>query len=89
MRFRICGKYWNFRFVSRMSNWGLCNYTKREITVQAGLSDEHTLDTEIHELLHAAGDFLDEDWVGTTATDIARALIRLGWTRIDKPKSNK
>ena len=49
------------------------------VRICSTLRGEEKLDTLIHEFLHAsAWQILSEDYVGTTATDIARELTRLG-----------
>jgi len=45
------------------------------------MSDEETLDTTIHEMLHAADWRIDEAFITQFATDAAKALIQLGWRK--------
>jgi len=47
------------------------------------------LDTLIHEMLHACGQWADESWVAQTAEDISKALWQLGYRKNEgnqKPK---
>lgn len=54
----------------------------KSIYLREGLPAELELDTIIHELLHASAyHLLDETWVQSAATDIARILTRLGYRR--------
>jgi len=45
------------------------------------MSDEDTLDTVLHELLHAAGWHIEEDFIEQFSTDAASILTRLGWRK--------
>lgn len=64
---------------------GICDDPKKKtpiILIRTHLKPVKELDTCIHEMLHASGyDFLAEEWVERTATDIARALYKLGWRK--------
>lgn len=53
--------------------------TRRTICICDGLTPERELDVLIHEMLHAAYWDLDEAAIAETATDIAKALIALGY----------
>lgn len=55
----------------------------KRIRIKRGLSEFDHLDTAIHEALHAAGWWADEEWVDEVATDIARLLTKLGYKRCD------
>ena len=86
MRVRICGHVWDVQEVSpsrakRFGGKGVCNRVRRTVRVNANLPDRKSLDTVIHELLHAAEWNMSEEWVTSTADDIARVLWRLGWRR--------
>lgn len=55
---------------------------RKRVLVRRGLSEEKTLDTLLHEALHAcAFTVASEEWVSTTASELARILTRLGYRR--------
>lgn len=54
------------------------------IAVEKGLTGKIELDTNIHEMLHACAHFGAEEWVDTTAREIAEALWQLGYRKIDE-----
>jgi len=54
---------------------------RRIIAINKQLKGKKELDTNIHEMLHACGWSLDEEWVRDTATDIANALWELGYRK--------
>ncbi len=49
------------------------------LTFQPHLRGQRRLDAELHEMLHACFPDLDEDAVGTAASDMARFLWRVGY----------
>lgn len=90
MHAKIMGRMWQIRFVNARdlpkNTRGLCDPPKKagkslRILRRQSATDE--LDTLIHEMLHAAGWHIDEQFVEQFATDAARTLIRLGWRRAD------
>ena len=84
MRCRLRGKYWTLhRGNPGPGNDGLCDPANKTITVRSTLRGEVELDTLIHEMLHACHWDLDESAIEETATDIARALHRIGY-RLDR-----
>ena len=75
----IAGKTWTLRFVRSITHDGvkcdgLCDFEKREIRVLSSLNGQELVDTVIHEIMHAAGWNLHEEFVAQTAEDIAGAL---------------
>jgi hypothetical protein len=56
---------------------------RKRIRVLRGLSEKLTLDTLIHECLHAADFDKKEEWANETATAIARLLWELGYRRVE------
>lgn len=81
MRFTVAGRYWRLKWSRWLkAHWGLCYLDRREIVIRSNLNELNTLDTVIHELLHACDtdSLLSEEWVSRSATDIARVLHRLG-----------
>ena len=68
--------------------WGDCCPDKRRMRVRTAesLSDQHWLDTFIHEQLHAALWPISEEWVAATATEIAKTLLASG--RINVKRSD-
>lgn len=87
MRIKILGKVWNLRFVPNLANRGDCDAPTvkgREIRIWTGNRGEMRLNTLIHEMLHAAGWPLDEEFVDQFANDSARALWKLGYRDINE-----
>jgi len=60
--------------------YGLPGITHPSIAIPVDGEDLCSLDTSIHEMLHACTE-LAEDAVTETATDIAKCLWRLGWRK--------
>ena len=82
MRIRILDKLWNLRFAPNLANLGDCDPPTRpnkEIRVRSTVAGEQRLDVLVHEMLHAAGWHIDEEFVDRFASDLARALWRLGY----------
>lgn len=81
-RVKILGKNWRLRFVKYpelgKKTAGDCSDPdkKRQIRVLLGMPGHKTLDTIIHEMLHASQWCLDEKHVNELATDIARTILR-------------
>ena len=78
-RVKINEQRWTVKFVRRIQVdgepcYGVCDVAKREIRLERGLTGQQLLDTVIHEIMHAAGWNLDEQFIEQTATDIATAL---------------
>jgi len=51
----------------------------KTIRIASDLTPIEQLEVVIHEALHAADWFKDEEWIRIVAHDIARLLWRLGW----------
>jgi hypothetical protein len=85
MRVRLGGKYWRLRFAANMKDYGdMVDPGKAEgrlIRVGTWQGEEDTLDTIIHEALHASLPLLDEAAVHATANDLSRLLWRLRYRR--------
>jgi hypothetical protein len=82
MRLTILGKRWNLRFARNLKNRGDCDPPAapgKEIRVGSSLRDEERLEVVLHEMLHAAGWHIAEEFVDQFACDAARALWRLGY----------
>lgn len=82
----ILGKQWELIFRRKLENnhCGECDSpdtARKQIRIRSGMREELELDTTIHELLHAAGWHIDEVFVEQFATDAAKVLTRLGWTK--------
>ena len=89
MRVRIGGKYWNLRFTFLKENRGDVDaptLRNKEIRISENLEGEEELEVVIHELLHSADWYKDEEWVERTACEISHILWRLGWR---KPPTEK
>jgi hypothetical protein len=79
---KIRGQKWRLRFVPFLGNAeGVCDKPERTIRIALGKSEQDTLDSIIHEILHAAMWDLDEEAVLTTANAISEALWKLGYRR--------
>ena len=83
----ILGKRWRFRF-SKLPRGtdGECDDPStrgKELRIRKGLGEADTLETIIHEALHAADWHKNEPWVEEVARDLARLLWRLGYRRAD------
>lgn len=91
MRVRIRGKVWDLSFSSEGlgdDDDGFCDSPSRRgkrILIRPGLRPERELDVTVHEITHAALWDLDEEAVEEFATDLARALYRLGYRKITDP----
>jgi hypothetical protein len=88
MIIQIRGKRWKFVREYIKGALGTCDSREtkgKKIRVRPSLRGQTELDTIIHELLHAsAWDVLDESFVDQTATDIARALYKIGYRKSGK-----
>ena len=93
MQVTINGKRWRMVFdrVARDCD-GHCEpptQTKKRIVLRKSLRKRHQrlLEATIHELLHAAGWPLDEEFVTQFAEDAARTLLKQGWRLPDGPQN--
>ena len=84
----ICGQRWHIEDSVKCEEgmfgecvWGLPGIAYPTLRIPLDGDDEVSLDTCIHECLHASARLLDEDFVTDCATDIARLLWRLGWRK--------
>lgn len=94
MHIKILGKKWKLRFVPNLSGrntkekiHGYCDHPEeynKEILITKGLDEKEELITIIHELLHAAFWWLDEEYVDKSSSDIGEVLIKLGYKKIKK-----
>jgi hypothetical protein len=83
MQITVSNRRWNLRFVRTKAYDGECDpptTVGKEIRVADNLKGERKLDVLIHEMLHAAGWHIDEEFIAEFATDAARALTKLGYT---------
>jgi hypothetical protein len=86
MHITILRKRYELRFVPFLGKtvMGTCEdpfEPERIIRIKQGMSEKETLDTIIHEILHAADWWKKEEWVENVATDITRTLWRLGYRK--------
>jgi hypothetical protein len=82
MRVRVLNKLWRLRFAPNLANRGDCDppdKPAKEIRISSSLGGEERLEVLIHELVHADGWHIDEQFVERFARDAARALWRLGY----------
>jgi hypothetical protein len=78
VRIKVLGKYWSLTFPPYLGdNHGDCAEPKavgKRIRIWAGLSGRELTDVLIHEMLHASGWHLTEEFVTEFAHDVARVL---------------
>ena len=84
IRHTFAGRRYSVLLDARLkSSHGICTDPARPsptIKIAAGLGQADFLEAVIHEALHAcAYDLLSEHWVTTSANDIARLLLKLGF----------
>lgn len=86
MKISILNEKLNLKFVKRISKdvVGLYDPDKKEIKILETLSSKDKMDTTIHELLHVADYYKDEQWVRTVATDITDVLWKMGYRKIEE-----
>src|SRR4051812_47428500 len=86
MHVTILGKRWKLRFTKSVPRGCDGEYddpaTKRkEIRIKETLDEATSLETIVHEILHAADFWKREEWVQTVGSDLARILWKLGYRR--------
>lgn len=98
MRIKLLGKHWKIKFEA-LGRYradgkkvdGLCsdpNEKDKTIWIDSRLKGEEELDTLIHEMLHACDLWRTcEEHVTQQASDMARALWRLGYRRKSKEQT--
>ncbi len=84
MTITILGKRWNlvYKPVAGDVDGGYCDpptRPKKQIVVDSRLVGVEKLRVELHEMLHAADWYKDEEWVDETSADIAGVLWKLGY----------
>jgi hypothetical protein len=83
MRITILGKRWALKFVPNLGedrgNIDGPHKTHKAIRIWQGLKDQERLEVLIHEMMHAAGWHLEEEYVEEFADDLSRILWRLGY----------
>ena len=82
---KIRGKIWEIVFVNLRKDWGDSDHPRagRKIRIATRAKGRLRLDTLIHEISHAGFPDLDEEAIDEYATDLARALWRLGYRSED------
>lgn len=79
-RIKILGQNWRLRFVRYpelgKKTAGDCQVSTKTIRVATDMKGPKTLDTIIHEMLHASQWCLSEEHVCALATDITRTILR-------------
>lgn len=81
----ILGRRWRLRYCRLQKNYGECDAPdkpNKEIRISSRIGGQHELEILLHEMLHAAGWHIDEEFVGRSAADMARVLYRLGYRRV-------
>ncbi len=88
-RLTLGGKRWTFERPRKITLkgdecFGICDANTRTIKVAKSLTGLPELETTLHELDHATGDFLDEDFVTDSAREKSAALWQLGYRKLSK-----
>lgn len=87
MRIKVLNKRWEVLVQSKGVDPGTHAHCEgphvkgKKIILRPELQGEELLDKAIHEFLHAADWHKDEEWVTEVASDLARFLTRLGFTK--------
>ncbi len=87
MKIKLHGKIWEYREVPNLGGRGDIDPPHQEgkqVRILSNLDGEEELEVILHELLHGCAWILTEDWVETTAEDIAKILWRLGYRKRKK-----
>ena len=82
MQVKILGKVWRLKFLPITSVRGDCdppNKRGKLIRISTSLVGEERLEVLVHEMLHAAGWHIDEEFVRRFSEDVARELWKLGY----------
>ena len=79
MKFKatILGRSWSFVLLKLRDRWGDCsdpNKPRRTIRIEEKQTDKQLINTTIHEMLHAAGWHIDEEFVEQFSSDAAAVL---------------
>ena len=88
--FTLRGRRWRVRWVRGLvdddgkSVWGLCDYAARTISIERDQPPDAMPDTVIHEILHVSFPSAREKRIRRAASDLLRALTRLGLVQIPK-----
>lgn len=77
--FTIGGRRWSWSYRPMRDDYGLCDYTNREITIDTQQAGKTRLDSEIHEALHAIQAFATEEHTAEAAATLAAILYGLGY----------
>ena len=83
MKAAILGNAWTLLFpgrINRKGDWGQCDSKERTIKVLKALRGQNRLEIVLHEMLHAAGWHIDEEFVAEFSRDAAQVLTDLGYT---------
>lgn len=90
MQLVLAGKRWIYRRVAGLIKSLKCrgecdppNKKKKEIRIDASLSGEEELEVNLHEMLHAIDWTKDETWIEQSASELARALTKLGYRKME------
>lgn len=85
-RINVMGKVWRLREVNVRNYRGECDppdKTRKEIRIKQRMGSEETMEVLLHEMIHAAGWHIDEEFVTRLAADAARNLTKCGYRRHD------
>lgn len=82
MNLHLCGRRWRLVFVPRLNADGECDppdTVSKAIRIAKRLRGQRLLEVLVHEMLHACGWPIDEQFITRAAEDIGRNLWRLGY----------
>ena len=85
MYHKFRGRRWRVKDDSDLNHrveLGLCEWDIKTISAPIHKGGLLACDVIIHEALHACLPDLSEDAVNETASDIAKLLIKLGWSKL-------
>jgi hypothetical protein len=78
---KLMGSEWTLAFTRRMKDcYGYCNNRTKRIAIDQSTKGQKRLEILIHEMLHACGWHIDENFVKEAAKDMATILTELGYT---------
>ena len=85
-KLRLNHQDWTVKFVTKKDMpdklWGDANDETKVLRVRGALSGQNWLDTLLHEMLHAANfTCFSEEFVESTATEMAKAIVKSGRMR--------
>lgn len=78
------GVKWRVKFIRRCEfrdgSYGSCNWNRKLIRIAYDVDDKTLIDVLTHEMRHSLtyADYVNEDWITQTSTEIAEAMTKAG-----------